>query len=85
MTSFIGETAQDRLWAADARREGLTLTAQEVADMIDDLPDEDDVMDRWIEALSKVDVKTLKVPVRAREAIAGALGMAPGDIGPPWG
>ena len=84
MTSFIGETAQDRLWAADARREGLTLTAQEVADMIDDLPDEDDVMDRWIEALSKVDVKTLKVPAQARQAIASALGMDVDDLGALW-
>ena len=85
MTSFIGQTAQDRLWAAHARREGLTLTADEVRDLLDDLPDEDDVMDRWIEALSKVDVKAMKVPVRARQAIAGALGMSPDDLGPLWG
>jgi len=80
--AFGESTVIDRLWAADALREPLSLAPDDVSDLIRDLPDEDDVMDRWIERLTVVDVKTLRMPVNARRAIEAALGLDEGGLWP---
>jgi hypothetical protein len=81
-STFTGPTAYDRLVAAEAYREGLTLTAHEVGDLIDQLPDEDKCYDDARARLAKVDVKTLRVSVKARQELAEALGFDAEDIWP---
>lgn len=78
--SFRGEPLADQLFRASRNHEGITLSADDVADMIDDLPDEDYVMEEWIEQLRGIDATTMKIPVRARRAIEAALGMKDGDL-----
>jgi hypothetical protein len=77
---FRGEPVADRLLRAEQLREGLTLSATDVADLIEDMPDGDYVMEEWINALRQIDATVFKIPVRARRAIEAALGMTDGDL-----
>lgn len=84
MTTFTGPGAFDLLLDAEARREPLALTVDQVSDLVETLPDEDEHLhyDDIVERLAKVDVKALKVSRKAREAIAAAFGYDVDDIWP---
>lgn len=85
MTNFT-DSPLDRVYAAEQNRKGITLDAQEVADLIAELPDEDDIKEElneeWGDKLSKVDVQALNVTKKAQKAIAEALGLDADELWP---
>lgn len=84
MAFYDPARAYERLLDAEQRREPLTLTADEVGDLIAQLPDEEEFIsyDEVRARLSKVDVKALKIPVKARREIAEAFGYDETDMWP---
>jgi type I site-specific restriction endonuclease len=82
MAFYDPARAYERLLAAEERREPLTLTADEVADLIAQVPDADDYVsyDDVRARLAKVDAKALKMSVKARQALAEAFGYDVEDI-----
>ena len=84
MAFYDPARAYERLLTAEERREPLTLTADEVGDLVDQLPDEDEYVsyDEVRARLAKVDVKALKVPVKARRELAEAFGYDVEDVWP---
>jgi hypothetical protein len=82
MAFYDPARAYERLLTAEERREPLTLTADEVGDLVAQVPDADDYVsyDDVRARLAKVDVRALKVPVKARQALAEAFGYDDYDI-----
>jgi RNA-splicing ligase RtcB len=80
MAFYDPARAYERLLAAEERREPLTLTADEVADLIAQVPDADDYVsyDDVRARLAKVDAKAMSV--KARQALAEAFGYDVEDI-----
>lgn len=69
----------DSLYSADIRREGITLTAAEVRDVLEEIPNDDDILDKIEAQLATVDVRALKISKKAQDAIMAALGLEPAD------
>lgn len=84
MATFTGPDVLDLLWNAGAFREPLSLTADQVSDLMETLPDQDEYLhyDEIRTRLAKVDVKALKISLKAREEIAAAFGYDTDDIWP---
>lgn len=76
--------AYDRLLTAWERREPMTLDADEVSDLVDQLPDEDEYIayDEARARLAKLDAKALKLSLKARAELAEAFGYDREDIWP---
>jgi hypothetical protein len=83
-STFTGPSALDRLYAAQAFREPLTLTADEVADLIEQLPDEDEYVsyDEVRARLAKLPCNALKISRKARGELAEAFGYDLEDVWP---
>jgi len=76
--------AYDHLLDAWAKREALTLDATEVADLVDQLPDEDEYIayDEVRARLAKLPCNALKISRKARSEIAAAFGYDIDDVWP---
>lgn len=77
MAFYDPARAYERLLDAEGRREPLTLTADEVSDLIDTLPTEDEYI-----AYDEVRARLSKVDVKARREIAEAFGYDETDMWP---
>lgn len=77
---FTQTEFNDRITRAHMVREPIALTVEEVGDLAESWPAEEEVMQEWIEKLGDVDVRGLRVTRKAQQAIAEALGLDAGDI-----
>lgn len=80
MSTAFSDRVIDRVEAAEACREGIELSAQDVSDLIDGFLDESVVMEEWIAKLAAVDVKGLRISRKAQQALAAALGLDVEDV-----
>jgi hypothetical protein len=78
--AFGDSTIVDRVLNADFQREPLALIAEEVADLAEELGEDEDALDDLAFKLSEVDVTALRITKKARKAIAEALGLDADDI-----
>lgn len=80
--AFGDSRALDALQRADDHREGVTLDADEVADLLAEWPGEEEFTsyDEVIRRLGKVDVKALRISVKAQRELAQAFGYEAEDI-----
>jgi hypothetical protein len=74
----------DRLYRADSQREGLQLDPAEVADLVEEWPDDEQVItyDEVVRRLHKVDVKAFRISVKAQRELASMFGYEAEDIWP---
>lgn len=84
MTVAFGDNrAWDVLHRAGDYREGVQLDADEVADLVEAMPDPEEFVayDEVAQRLGKVDVKALRISVRARRELPRRSGTSPRTSG----
>lgn len=79
---FTQSDLSERIEYAAKVREPITLTADEVGDLDEARPYEEELIEHWIENLQEMDVRGLRITKKAQRAITEALGLSDGDI---WG